>query len=108
MRALQYSVARANKFRSRRRSGFHELVYDGIHQRLERSVDNICRHAHGSPMLAGLVGALDQNSRNGLGAAVEDADAIIGQCESGDEALIFAEVLAQRQIERVHWPDALG
>src|SRR5215472_10623035 len=108
MRALQYSVARADKFRSRRRSRFHELVYDGIHQRLERSIDNVWGHAHRPPMLAGLVGALDQNPGNGLGAAIEDADAIIRQRESGDETLIFAEVLAQRQIERVHWPDALG
>ena len=42
------------------------------------------------------------------GAAIEDAHAIVGEFKPGDEALIFAEVLAQREIERIDRTDAFG
>src|SRR5438094_7695254 len=66
---------------SSRRAGLDELVDDGIHQRLERGIDDIGRHADRGPMLAGLVLALDQHPRHGFGSGVEDTDAIVGQLQ---------------------------
>src|SRR5438128_8842000 len=93
---------------SSRRAGAHELVDDRIHQRLERGVDDVGRDADRGPALAGLVLALDQHPRHRLGAAVEDAYAIIGELEPLDVALVLAEVLAQREVERVDRADAFG
>ena len=56
----------------------------------------------------GGVAELDQHARHGIGAALENADAIIDEFEILDEALIFAEILAQREIERVDRPVAFG
>src|SRR5271170_794526 len=95
-------------FGSSRRAGFHELINDGIHQRLERSVDDVGGNADRGPAVAGLVGALDQHPRDRLGAAVENAHAVIGEFKSLDVALILAKVLAQREIERIDRTDALG
>src|SRR5581483_10966727 len=92
----------------RRSAGFDELVDDGIHQRLERGVDDVRRDPDRRPMIAGLVRAFDQDARHRLRAAIEDTHAIIGEREPGDVALIFAEVLAQREIERVDRTDAFG
>ena len=52
-----------------RRAGLDELVDDGIHQRLERGVDDVGRDADRGPVLAGLVLALDQHARHRFGAA---------------------------------------
>ena len=41
-------------------------------------------------------------------AAVEDADAIVDEPEAGDEGLVLAKVLAQREIERIHRTVAFG
>src|SRR6185437_6560417 len=76
------------------RSGFDQLVDDRIHQRLERSVDDVGRHPDRRPMIAGLVLAFDQDPGHGLRTAVEDAHAIIDEFQPGDEALTFAEILA--------------
>src|SRR5689334_14243410 len=59
-------------------------------------------------MLAALIGALDENPGDGLRAAIEDAHAIVGQGQSGDETLILAEILAQSEIKRIHRTDAFG
>jgi hypothetical protein len=59
-------------------------------------------------MIAGFVGALDQHARDRLGAGVEDTHAIIGELQPGDVALIFAEVLAQREVERIDRAVAFG
>src|SRR5262252_5901220 len=83
----------------RRRAGPHELVDDRIHQRLERGVDDVGRDAHRGPALPGLVLALDQDAGHRLGAAIENAHAVVCQLEPADIALILAQVLAQRQIE---------
>src|SRR3954463_8214594 len=86
---------------SGRRTRLDELVDDGIHQRLERGIDDIGRHADRGPMLAGLVFALDQHPRHGFSARVENTDAVVGQLQPLDELLVLAEVLAQRHVERI-------
>src|SRR5579871_4213710 len=83
-----------------RRARFDELVDNRVHQRLERCIDDIGRDTDGTPRLALLVGAFDQNPRHGLGAAIEDTHAIIDQLEAFDEFLVLAEVLAQCDVER--------
>src|ERR1044071_2763352 len=93
---------------SRRRAGFDQLVHDRIHQRLERGVDDIRRDADRGPALAGFVLALDQHARHRLGAAVEDTYAIVGQLQPADVFLVFSEILAQRDIERIHRTVAFG
>src|SRR6202030_1809853 len=95
-------------FSSRRRPRLHQLVDDRIHQRLERGVDDVGGHADRGPVIAVLVGALDEHARHRLCAGVEDADSIIGEFEPGDVALILAEVLAQREVERVDRAFAFG
>src|SRR6516225_11090572 len=90
----------------RRRAGAHELVDDRVHQRLERGIDDVGRDADRGPALSGLVLAFDQDARHRLGAAIENAHAVVGQLEPADIALILAEVLAQRKIERVDGPVA--
>src|SRR6202035_4231131 len=62
-----------------RRARLHQLVDDRIHQRLERGIDDVGRDADRGPMLAGLVLALDQHAGDRLGAAIEDAHAIVDQ-----------------------------
>src|SRR5260370_30263649 len=84
-----------------RRAGADERVDDRVHQRLERGVDDVGRDADRGPALSGLVLAVDQDARHRLGAAIENAHAVVGQLEPADIALILAEVLAQRKIERV-------
>src|ERR1700722_11174176 len=79
---------------SRRRAGLDELVDDGIHQRLERRVDDVGRHPDGGPAFAALICALDQDARYRLGAGIEDTHAVVGEFEAADVALILAEVLA--------------
>src|SRR6478609_8762589 len=86
---------------SRWRARFHQLVDHRIHQRLERGVDDIGRDADRGPALAVLVLALDQHPRHRFRAAIEDTHAVIDQLQAFDVFLIFAEVLAQRDIERV-------
>ena len=54
------------------------------------------------------VGAFDENARHRVGAALEHADAIIDEPNVLDEALIGAEILAQREIERVDGAIAFG
>src|ERR1700692_1398720 len=93
---------------SPRRAGFDQLVHDRIHQRLERGVDDVARDADRGPMLAGLVLALDQHAGDRLGAAVEDAHAIVREIEALDVFLVLAEILAQREVERVDRAVALG
>src|SRR5271170_5804835 len=93
---------------SRPRAGFHKLIDDGIHQSLERGVDDVGGDADRGPAVAGLVGALDQHPRDRLGAAIEDANAVIGELKSLDVALIFAKVLAQHEVERIDRTDAFG
>src|SRR6516164_2962909 len=90
----------------RRRPGPHELVDDRIHQRLERGVDDVGRDADRGPALPGLILALDQDAGHRFGAAIENAHAVVGELEPADIALILAQVLAQRQIERVDGPVA--
>src|SRR5262250_1133558 len=87
--------------RSRWRAGAHELVDDRIHERLKRGIDDVGRDTDRRPTLAGFVLALDQHAGDCLGPAVEDAHAVVGQLEPADVALVFAEVFAQRKIERV-------
>src|SRR5215468_1223954 len=89
-------------------AGPHQLVDDRIHQRLERGVDDIGRDADRGPTLAGLVGALDQHARHRLGAAVEDAHAVVGELETLDVFLVLAEVLAQREVEGIDRAVAFG
>ena len=48
----------------------------------------------------------DQDARDRLRAAVEDTHLEVGEHEVGDLFLVFAEILAQRQIERVDRPVA--
>src|SRR5216684_9218514 len=84
-----------------RRARLHQLVDDRIHQRLERSVDNVGRHPDRGPALAVLVLAFDQHARHGLGAGVEDADPVVGEIEPLDVGLVLAEIFAQREVERV-------
>src|SRR5580658_6371142 len=79
-----------------RRARLHQLVHDRIHQRLERGVDDVARDADRRPMLAGLVLALDQHAGDRLGAAVEDAHAVVGEVEALDILLVLAQILAQR------------
>src|SRR5215468_10999845 len=74
----------------RRRAGPHELVDDRIHQRLERGVDDVGRDADRGPALPGLVLALDQDAGHRLGAAIENAHAVVGELEPADIALILA------------------
>ncbi len=60
------------------------------------------------PAGAGGIGGFDQHAGDSLGAAVEDADLIVGQFQVFDFILEFAEILAQRDIERVHRAVSLG
>ena len=48
-----------------------------------------------------LVVALHQHARDGLGAAGQDAHLVVDQLDVLDDALVAAEVLAQRLVERV-------
>ena len=91
-----------------RRAGLHQLVDDRIHQRLERRIDDIGRHADRGPTLALLVLALDQHPRHRFRAAVEDTHAIIDQLQPLDVSLVFAKILAQRDVERIDRTVALG
>src|SRR5262249_51597013 len=68
----------------------------------------IGRDAGRRPALAGCVAKLDQHPRHRVGSAVENADAKIDKFEVFDKALIFAEILAQCEIERIDWPLAFG
>src|ERR1700677_4057737 len=86
---------------SRRSARLHKLVDDRIHQRLERRVDDVRRDPDCGPVIAGFVCTLDQHARDGLGAGIEDTHTIIRELQSGDVALVFAKVLAQRKIERI-------
>jgi hypothetical protein len=52
--------------------------------------------------------ALDQHAGDGAGAAVEDAHLVVDQLEVRRCALVLAEVLAQRDVERVDRAVALG
>ena len=54
------------------------------------------------------VAALDQHAGDGVGAAREDTHLVIDQFEIVDEALIAAEILAQRIVERVDRAVALA
>src|SRR3954454_6456149 len=91
---------------SRRRARPYQLVHDGIHQRLERGIDDVGRDADSGPALAAFVLALDQDAGHRFGAAVEDAHAVVGQLEPVDIALVFPEILAQREVQRVDRTDA--
>ena len=71
-------------------------------------IDDVGRHAHGEPAVAGPVAALDQHPGDGLGAPREDTDLVIDQLEIGDEALIAAEIFPQRVVERVDRAVALA
>ncbi|GCC47017.1 hypothetical protein chiPu_0031074, partial [Chiloscyllium punctatum] len=93
---------------SRRRARLHQLVEHRIHQRLERGVDDIGRDADRGPALAGLVLAFDQNPRDRLGAAIEDTHAVVDQLQAIDVLLVLAEVLAQRDVERIDRAIAFG
>src|SRR6202795_5260301 len=103
-----WSIMMSPALPSRRRAGFHQLINDGIHQRLERRIDDVGGDADRGPAIAGFVGAFDQDAGDGLRAAVEDTHALDGEFEPGDEALIFTELLAQRQVERIDRTDAFG
>src|SRR6266850_712694 len=92
---------------SRRRAGLDQLVNNRIHQRLKRPVDDVGRNADGGPALALLVFALDQHPRYRLGAAIEDTDAVVDQLQAFDVFLVFAEILAQRDVKRVDGTVAL-
>src|SRR4051794_25036662 len=79
LRQLQFWIASLSLVMttpSRRRVRFHQFVNHRIHQGLERGVNDIGRYANGGPALSGLVFAFDQDSRDRLGAAIEDAHAI--------------------------------
>ncbi len=54
------------------------------------------------------IAEFDQHPRHRVGAALKDAHAIIQEFEVLDVLLIDAEILAQRQIERVDGAVALG
>src|SRR5262249_40048937 len=64
------------------------------------------RAAAGGPATPGPVLALDQDAGTRLGAAIENAHAVIGELEPADIALILAQVLAQGKVERVDRPVA--
>src|SRR5947209_14710712 len=89
-------------------AGFHQLVDDRIHQGLERGVDDVGGYAHGGPALAGFILALDQHAGNRFGSGIENANPIVGEVETLDVLLIFSEILAQGEIERVDGAVALG
>src|SRR5437762_4692731 len=67
-----------------RRARSDELVDDGVHQRLERGIDDVRRHADCRPALPGLVLALDQHARDRLGTAIEDTHAVIDKLKALD------------------------
>src|SRR5262249_24979135 len=90
------------------RVGAHELENDRIHQRLERRFNDIRRHPNRRPALARFVAAFDQHAGHRAAAPIEDSDPIVGQFETGDERLVFAEILAQRKVEGVDRPIALS
>src|SRR3974390_1998297 len=62
-------------FYSSRCAGFHQLVDDRVHQRLERGINDVGRYPDRCPALAPFVRTFDQNPRHRLGAAIEDAHA---------------------------------
>src|SRR6202020_3525466 len=76
-------------------------VGDRVDQRLERGVDDVAGHADRRPCVSISVAELDQNARHRIGAALEDADAIVAQFQVLDIFLVDAEVLAQSEIKRV-------
>src|SRR5215510_13255122 len=92
---------------SHRRASLHQLVDDRVHQRLERGIDDIGRYPDRGPALAALVLAFDQHPGHRLRAGVEDTHAVIGELEAADVALVLAEVLAQRHVERMDRAAAL-
>src|SRR6266849_7071347 len=94
--------------RSRRRTGLDELIDDRIHQRLERSIDDVRRDTDRGPAFTGLVLTLDENTGDRAGAAVENTHAIVGQLEAFDITLILAEILAQGHVERIDRTIALA
>ena len=53
------------------------------------------------PAVAFFVAAFDQNAGGGSRAAIEDTHLVVGEFEIGDEALIFAEILAQRHVKGI-------
>ena len=54
------------------------------------------------------VAKLDQHARHRVGSALENPDPEIDEFEIFDKALIFAEILAQGEVERIDRTLALG
>src|SRR5437763_7517514 len=79
----------------------HQLENYRVGESLEGGIDDIGRDADGEPALAFGVAAFDQNAGGSSRSAIEDTHLVVGKLEIVDEALIFAEVLAQRHIERI-------
>src|SRR5689334_19086606 len=71
---------------SPRRAGLHELIKHRIHQRLERSVDDVGRDTDRGPALPSLILALDQHARHRFRSAIEDTNAIVDQLQPLDVA----------------------
>ena len=75
---------------------------------MEGGVHNVGRHANGEPSVALAVAAFDQHAGDGFSATGEDTHLVIHQCEVFDVRRVFAEVLAQRLIERIDGAIALA
>src|SRR5262249_7516026 len=70
--------------------------------------DDVRRDTDRRPTLAVLVLTLDQDAGDGPGSAIEDTNAIVRQPEALNKLLVLAEVLAQRDVERIDGTIALA
>ena len=85
-----------------------QLEDDRVGQRLEGGIDDIGRDADGEPAIALAIAAFDQNPGGGSRSAIEDTHLVVDKFEIIDIALVLAEVLAQRHVERVDRAIALA
>ena len=93
----------------RRSSPWLERVLERLDQRLPGGLDDVLRDADRAP-LALAVGGVEQDARDGTGAVglVEDPHLVVGQLDVGEVRVAVGDRAAQRPVERVDRPVALG
>src|SRR5664279_3002929 len=90
------------------RAGLQKLVSDRVGQRLKRGVDDIGGDANRRPAFTRPIAKLDQHTRHRVGSTLENPDPEIDEFEVFDKTLIFAEILAQGEVERIDRTLAFG
>ena len=90
--------------RSRSALPVQQLPVDRIEQRLETGIHDIGAHPHRGPAPPLPVGAVDDDPRHGLGAALRNPHLEIHQMHILQQRRVLPQILDQRLAERVHRP----